>query len=223
MKNSLLLTLSFLLGLAGFAQQSAYLFDNTPTQILTLRNTPEGYTGSPYVEKDFVQGFVVDENGKTQQAFLRYNTIEDVVEVKLNRADEKTVVLPKVKNLSYRLKGYTYVLDDLQGESERMEGYFILYHDGDKVKFYGRPLPELTPASLAKTGYEKDKPAHLDVKTDYFISVNGGKLKSIKLKEKDLEEALPSSKEVKKYFSDNKVKSVEDIQEMLNWYEKQNL
>lgn len=209
-------------GTMGFSQINEYMPGNNEMQILTTSKTPEGYTGSPYVEKDFTQGVIIDEDGKTQPAFLRYNTVEDVVEIKMKHNDKDTFVLPKVKNLTYSLNGYTYILDSFRSsEGEKMEGYFVHYFDGDKVDLYGRPLPEVTEAQKAKTGYGKDKPARLGVKMEYFLAVNNGELQQVRLKEKDFMKALPESKAIDNYLSDNKVKSLEDFKKMLEWYENQ--
>lgn len=222
MKKLLLIPAFLFCGITGFAQISDFMPGNNPMQILTLEKTPMGYTGSPYVENDYTQGVIVDENGKSQPAYLRYNTVEDVVEIKINKGEKETFVLPKIKNLTYKLNGYTYVLDNKQTtDGERLEGYFIQYHDGDKVKFYGRPLPDVTEAQQARTGYGKDKPAHLGVKMEYYISNENGVLQNVKLKEKDLKKALPSSNALDSYLSDNKIRSVEDVKKMLQWYETQ--
>lgn len=211
-----------LCGTAGFSQINEYMPGNNAMQILTTEKTPEGYTGSPYVEKDFTQGVIVDSDGKTQPAFLRYNTIEDVVEIKMNKTDKDVFVLPKVKNLTYTLNNYTYVLDSFRSaDGGRMEGYFIHYYDGENIDLYGRPLPDVTEAQKAKTGYGSDKPAHLRVKMEYFLAVDNKPLQEVKLKKKDFKNALPQSQLVDKYFSNNKVRSIEDYKEMLNWYNNQ--
>ena len=222
MKFYFLFLASVLFSLNTIAQVSDYLPGNAPLQILTTNHTPEGFTGSPYVEKDFVNGVIMDTDGKTHPAFLRNNAVEDVVEVKLSLDEPNTFVLPKLKNISYRMNGYTYVLDSFRTDKgETMEGYFINYYDGKNVKFYARPMPDITPAQKAKTGYEKDKAAHLNVITEYYIGLNGT-LKNVKLRDKDFKNALPASKEVDQYFKENKVKTVQEYTKMLEWYDQQN-
>ena len=222
MRFYLPLLASILLSFNSFSQERDYLPGNSQFQIFTLNNTPEGFTGSPYVEKDFVKGVIMDTDGKTHPAFLRYNAVEEVVEIKLTLSEPDTFVLPKLKNISYRMNGYTYVLDSFRTDKgQTMEGYFIKYYDGKNVKFYARPVPEITPPVKASTGYEKDKAAHLNVKTEYFIGYNGT-LQPVKLKDKDFINALPKSKEVDKYFKDNKVKTVQDYTKMLEWYDQHN-
>lgn len=222
MKNIFTIIIAFAVVQSMNAQQDGYLYGNTPMQVFTTSsNTPDTYTGSPYVEKDFTQGVIIDSDGKTQPAFLRYNAVEDLVEVRLDQAEENTFVLPKVKNITYTLNGYTYVLDSFRtNKGERFEGYFIQYFDGDKVDFYARPLPDVREAQKATTGYGTDKPAHLEVKMEYYIATEDGILKNVKLKSKDFINELGSSKEVKKYFKTNKVKSLEDYVKFLDWYEE---
>ena len=89
-----------------------------------------------------------------------------------------------------------------------------------EVSFLEKPYLTVIDAVKAKTGYEKDKPAQIRLKKDYYIVLKDGTVQNVSLKEKDFEKALSSTQDVKKYLSDHKLKSVEDFAKMIEWYDK---
>lgn len=204
-----------------FSISNAQVSENlslTGMQIYTKTKTPKNFTGSPYAEKDFLRGIIYDKNAdRSQAAFLRYNAVEDVVEIRLNKNDESSV-LPKFTHIFYKMGDYTYFIDNLNTENGFIEAYFARFYDGDKAKFIARPVPEITEAQVAKTGYEKDKPADLSVDMVYYLSIDGGIYKEIRLKEKDLEDFFSSDK-MEDYLDDHKIKNEKDVIELLKYYE----
>lgn len=191
---------------------------NTGMQIYTKQNTPDKFTGSPYAEDDFQRGIIYDKNtDKSQPALLRYNSVEDVVEIRLTK-DDKSSVLPKFTHIFYNMGDYTYFIDNINTDNGYIEAYFARFYDGEKVKFIARPVPRISEAQIAKTSYEKDKPANLDVEFVYYISINGDKYREIRLKEKDLEDFF-SSEKMEEYFDEHKIKTEKDVVELLKYYE----
>lgn len=222
MRNFLLILSLVSISASLHAQKNVGFMPGYSTKVIGASPITAEMTGSPFVESDFEQGLIIDTNGdgKSQPAFLRYNVLEDVVEVKIDKIEETSFVLPKVKNLEYKLDAYTYILNSFRtSNGNTFEGYFMRYFKGDKVNFYARPHPNVFEAQKATTGYGSDKPAHFDIKTDYFLATENGILQPVKLKEKDFKKALPASKEVDKYLSSNKLKSIEEFVEFLAWYD----
>ncbi|GAA4326210.1 hypothetical protein GCM10023115_39360 [Pontixanthobacter gangjinensis] len=218
MKNYFTLLVLFLSFLVSNAQISENV-SMTGMQIYTKDKTPKEYTGSPYAEKDFKRGIIYDMNkDKSQPAFLRYNAVEDVVEIRLKKNDESSV-LPKFTHILYKMGDYTYFIDNLKTDNGYIEAYFARFYDGEKAKFIARPVADITEAQVAKTGYEKDKPADLGVDMVYYISIDGGEFKEVRLKERDLEDFF-SSKKMEDYFDKNKIKTEGDVVKLLEYYEK---
>lgn len=212
-----------LLLLAGFlsqAQQVNQFASQSGMMIFTKEKEPDTYTGSPYVEEDFQQGIIHDDKGRAQKALIRYNALEDVVVVKLNKMDADSYVLPKLTTITYELPNYTYFIDDIDTDDGKKEAYFARYYKGDKVSFIGIPKVDVIPAQKARTGYDKDKPADIDVDMTYYLSLDGGVYKEVRLKEKDFEELLGNSPKMKTYFDKHKVKDEKDVVEMLKFYEQ---
>ena len=209
-----LMLLSFTISQAQISNN----LDNNGMQIYTKSKTPTKYTGSPYAEKDFKRGIIIDKNkNNSQPALLRYNAVEDVVEIRLKEGD-KSSVLPKFTHLTYDMGDYNYFIGNLETSSGNIEAYFAEYYKGDKSQFVGRPVADVTPAKPANTGYEKDKPANLKVEMVYYISLDNGVFKEVRLKNKDIEDLFTSEK-MSKYLDKNKIKDEKDVVEMLKVYE----
>lgn len=195
---------------------------NNRMVIPVYKNTPEGYTGSPFVNEDFQRGIIHAEEGKSQPALLRYNAVEGIMEIKLNQQEKKIHVLPRIEKISYTLGGHSYYIDSKRTEEgELLKGYFISYYESDKVKLLAWPRPDMTDAQVAKTGYEKDKPAHLSVDMEYYLEIGDNRLKEVRLRPRDFRKAFDNNDAMKDYLSDNKVKSLEDAIEALKFYDKQ--
>lgn len=221
MKNLILFLGAIFICNTGFSQN--HLTGNSPIHIMVYDKTPEeGYTGSPYVEENFVKGTIVDSKGTNMEAWLRYNSVEDAVEVKLDRLDNKIYELPRLKNISYELENYKYELDSYRTEDgDLLEGFFMKFYEGEKIKYVAKPVPDLRRAEKAKTGYEQDKKARLSVEIEYYIGLGDGTLKEVKLKESDFEKTLPSSPAVEKYLSEHKLKDPADFQKFVEWFDQQ--
>ncbi|QCY68352.1 hypothetical protein FHG64_02495 [Antarcticibacterium flavum] len=174
-------------------------------------NTPEKFEGSPYVEKEFVKGTILDNKGNSQEALLRYNAIEDIVEIKIHNDGETEVrVLPKIKELSYSVNDYTYVLEEFTThKGEKINGYLIEYYKGDRYGLYGHPVPKATISQL--------ETAHLDVKIEYYIMTEDGILQNVKLKNRDFRKVLPNSSELNNYLSSTQLKTPQDYAALLKW------
>lgn len=195
-------------------------FSNSGMLIYTTKKTPESYTGSPYKEVKFLKGVIRDTNKDiSQEALLRYNALEDVVEIRFQQND-KSSVLPKYKHIIYDMGDYTYYIDNLDTDNGIYESYILNFYESDNVKFVGRPTINLTEAKLAKTPYEKDRPADIKIELEYYISINGGKFKQTRIKEKDLEDIFNSDR-MEDYFDDNKIKDEKDVVKMLKFYDSQ--
>lgn len=219
----ILLTLAIAASSFAFAQQQgAYgaFGSDRGMVIFTKEKTPDNYTGSPFVEDEFVSGVIKDEQGRSQKAFMKYNAVEDVVVVKLKPLDQDSYTLPKLTKITYEFPDYTYYIDNIKTDNGIKESYFARYYKSDKVDFIGIPNVEVTQPQKARNGYEQDKPADIDVEMTYYISLDGGIYKETRLKEKDLEDFFKSDR-MEDYFDDNKIKDEKDVVKMLKFYDSQ--
>jgi hypothetical protein len=220
MKKIFLLLFISTFGLQAQIQGTPFASQSGMT-IFTKEKEPESFTGSPYYEDDFKLGEINDDQGRSLNVLMRYNALEDVVVIKPKENEDEEYVLPKLKTITYDFGDYEYFIDNLKTDNGNIEAYFAKFHKGDRSFFIGQPKVDVTPAQEAKTGYDKDKPADIDVEMVYYLSIDGNVLKETRLKEKDLEDFF-DSKKMKKYFDDHKIKTEKDVVNMLKFFETNN-
>lgn len=206
-------------------------FEDTPGNPLqeyvkTYRHTtiPKEFTGHYYIDKEFSPGTIVVNDGeKTLDVLMRYNALKDQVEIKLKTVKDSVYVLPSLDNITYRSPSYSFKFHNFQTtEGKDVDGYFVHYYDGDDIQFLSKPMAHLQDEVYPRSGYDKYKPAHFSVKQFYYLLDDSGRLKEVDIKEKDFRKELADNREMKKYFSSHKIKTVEDVIEMLKFYEQQN-
>ncbi|MCM8570406.1 hypothetical protein NE848_13515 [Gramella jeungdoensis] len=218
MLNRILFLMLFSSFLGVNAQQANPFMSDGGMVIFTKEKEPDHYTGSPYYEDDFKLGVIHDDKGRSMQVLMRYNAVEDVVVIRPKPDSEEEYVLPKLKSITYELGNYTYFIDNLNTNNGNIEAYFAKFYEGANSTFIGLPKVEVTPPQKARTGYEKDKPADIDVEMVYYLSLNGGQLQEVRLKEKDLKDLFKSDK-MEEYFDKHKIKTEEDVVNMLKYFE----
>jgi len=226
MKN-FLLTVLFFYTYLGFSQ-------NEINNYVTLRDQLKVYNengqkingkldGSPYLTEDFSKGKILQKGKEDVDVFFRYNVLQDIVEIKQKPSQNEIFILPRTENFEFKLPGYSFFFKKIiTNEGEVISGYHIKYYQSEDILFIGEPKSKITAAQSATTSYEKDKPSKIVINMDYYVSLNGNPLTEIRLKERDFKNILPSSKEMKQYFSDHKIKDIEDVKRMFNYYESLN-
>ena len=210
------------LSLNGFCQKSDFVPGDNGMQILTKSsNDINKIEGSPYFEEQFTPGILNDKEGKSQNAYFRYDASKDLVEIKIAPSQKQTFILPRYPRYSYKMRDYTYILDKLSTDKgKQLEGYFMDYYNGSHVRLLGKPDVEITQGREAKTGYQKATPAHINIDQVYYLQLDGGPLHEVRLKEKDFKEYLEKKPGMEKYIDDHKIKDIEDVKKMLEFYDQ---
>lgn len=206
---------------AGVAQVENPLLGNHPMRVPVFSNTPKGYTGTPYIDDAFKEGRIMDDKGREQEVWLRYHAVEGIVEIKLEPSDPEVLVLPKLNSITYMIEGYPFELETFWTEDgEKLEGYFTKYYESENIKLLGWQEPDVIEPQKARSGYEKAKPAHLTVGQQYFLSLDKGRLEEVKLKPRSFRKAFEDSRVMEGYFSEQKVKDLEQALEAVRFYDK---
>lgn len=192
--------------------------------VKTYRHTqiPREFTGHYYIDKEFLPGtLVVNDGEKKLNVLLRYNSLKDQVEIKLAKEKDSVYVLPSLENIVYNRPDYSFKFHNLQTtKGKDVDGYFMHYYDGDNVQFLSKPMAHLRDEKEPRSGFDKYQPAHFSVKQFYYLLDESGRLKEVDLREKDFRKEFSVNKEMKQYFSSHKIKTVEDVVEMLKYYEQ---
>lgn len=177
--------------------------------------------GSPYLYDDFMYGMITMEGKDPLRVLMRYDVNSETFEVKTEKESDDIYVLPLNKDTKYHLGTETYVYRTINFEGKEITGYFQTHFEGDNVSLLEKPSLTFTEAVKAKTGYDKDRPGEIKLNKNLYLVFKDGKVENVRLKEKDFEKAFSSSSTVKKYLSDNKLKTIEDFLKMLKWYDNQ--
>lgn len=185
-----------------------------------LEGNKENIDGSPYLFEEFVPGIIIQEDGNDLNAFFKYNALQDVVEIKINPNHSEIFILPRNEKFVFETKEFSLFIEKLiTNEGEVIAGYKLKYFESDNLLFVGKSSSKITAAKKADTSYEKDTPSKIINNINYYISFNGEPLIPIKIKERYFRDLLGNSAKMQTYFKENKVKDIEDVKDLLRYYE----
>ncbi len=177
-------------------------------------------SGSSYLNEEFQLGRIVIENQMNQSVFLRYNTLKDVVEIKAKIGQDEIFILPRSQKYTYELENHTLALENyITMEGEVLNGYVMKYYDKGNVLFFQKAAAKIKPRVIAETSYDKNMPAKINIQTRYFLGLNGDPVIGVKLKRRVFKRIFKSP-EMKNYLSKHKIKDVNDVVNMLEFYNK---
>ena len=168
------------------------------------------YEGSIYLNDDFVLGNVLDiQNGSSQAAYLRYNLLEDIVEIKLTPNSEKRI-LPKIDNIKYDFGDYGLLLK----EEGNNKSYYLEYFNEENLKFLAKP-------SLAATRKNSDIMGidNILIFQDYkYYILKDNEMKEIHLRTKDLKQLFAGNSIAENYLKSHNVNNIDKIKHFLEFY-----
>ncbi len=185
-------------------------------------NVLNNANGSPYFEEEFTPGILVDTetDSDPQKLYFRYNVVSDQIEIKVSPNQNERYILPKQERYKYRLKDYSYRIGNFKtSEGRTLSGYLIQYYKGNNVSFFCKPQPKIIPGREAKTSFETEQPAKLEIDPVYYLQMNNEPLVEVKLKKKDFKELANESPKMSKYSKDHKIKEIGDVVKMLVYFE----
>ncbi|MBT8319275.1 MAG: hypothetical protein KJP01_04020 [Gramella sp.] len=177
--------------------------------------------GSPYMEDEFVKGSIIIDGQADQPAYLKYNVAKDQIEIKANPIQNEIFVLPRNNTYSFKLDNYTYYYGNITtAKNGYVQGYLMKFYEGDDVRFIAKPVLDIEPAKVAETSYDKSKPATMEVKMEYYISVDGKPFEKIILRERFLRRRLKKTKPLEEYYDEHRINSEAEVVELLKFYDQ---
>jgi hypothetical protein len=210
----------------GFSQNKVFDYISLRDELKVINKNDQfevvtqDIEGSPYLFEEFAPGKIIQEGKKDLNAYFRYNALQDVVEIKIKPNQNEIFILPRSDKFVFKLADYTFFLKNLiTKEGEVLAGYKLKYYESDNLLFIGKSNSRITAAKIAETSYDRAKPPKIINNMNYYISFNGDPLVSVKIKEKDFRNLLGDSPKMKTYFKENKVKEIEDVLKMFEFYE----
>ncbi len=176
--------------------------------------------GTPYLQDEYQYGTVKVEGKEPLKVFLRYDVLNENMEIKLDKNEEETYALPLKEETLYHIGPNAFKYSTLRSSGHTVRGYFIEHYSGDNYRLLEKPSIEVTEAVKARTGYEKDRPAEMKLESEFYIVGKDNEVKNVRLKHRDIKKAFNFG-EAKKYLSDNRIRSKEDLVAFVAYLDKQ--
>ena len=166
------------------------------------------YNGTPYNNPSYLPGNIYENNTLlASDVALRYNAIEDEVEVKesLTTPDEDAKVLAKSLEIFVKINGDIFIFAPYQGGVEN-GGYFQILFEGDNYSLYKKLKKKFIPAKKASTSITKDlPPVFLDRPVYYIVTKKGKYYELPDSNGKKLKVFGNKQNEIKKYVKENRL------------------
>ncbi len=174
----------------------------------------EGAIGSPYEDKVFRQGELVDLRfeKKVVGMFVRYNVYSNEVELvkhpeskNINAMIKADKVYAKIGAKEYHYKEYQDANNDLK------KGYLIKLRCNAKINVYKEVIKTFVHPKVAQTSYHKNEPAKFMDTEKYYMEIDG-KLVHIKMNKRKIVKSFPGKQsELKDYISKEGLKFKEEV------------
>lgn len=211
MKNSFLLIITLIV--SGYYNSIAQIQDGGDHGLMTLTTKNINLNevqGSPYLNLNFEPGTVSIEGKSPLVGFLRYDVLNEVIEIKTNLNSPEIFVLPTTNKATYKFDNKDIVYDQIYKDSKKINGYVIEHFKGKNFRLVEKPTATITEPVRARTGYESDQFARIRIDQEFYIQKKNGNFENVRIKQKDIRNAF-NSPEANKYLSDNKIKTIDDL------------
>jgi len=206
-----------------------YLLDNSIRNTdKKFKNEPsENYKGTPYGFPSYLLGNVyMNDSLIYNNVALRYNVIEDEVEVKksLQSLDENAMALLKSPSISVMISENKYIFIP-KGKGLINGGYVQVLTRGTNISLYKKLEKYYSPAKKAKNTFESDLlPTFKDHIVYYIYFSNGGMIELPKQKNKKFKTFGKSEKKIKAYAKEYKldINDEEDLKRIIIYLDNYN-
>lgn len=189
--------------------------------LVETRTSPvlEKIEGSPYFKNDFQRGEMQIEGKQALQVYLRYDVSNETMEIKTDLNEKQIYKLSPALKARYQIGDDIFVYDQMKYGGENYNGFFKRIYQGKVFTLLEKPVIKIKEAQKAKSGYEEDKPAQISVESEYFIVGEKGKVYNVRIKHRDIKKIFQSN-EAKKYLSNNKIRTLEDLKKFIKYLEQ---
>ena len=176
---------------------------------------PDEFVGSIYYNEEFVPAKMKD-GGNSMDVFVRYNSLENAIEVKLAKNSNSINIMPRNKNILYDVDEYEIFLEEFtDSKGKKVNGYFYDFYSKDSIRFLGKPVIEVIPGVSAISLYTDSKPRKIEVQMRYFLQESSGELHEFNLNKKQIRNLLGQRYEVNEYLKANRIADRDDFLNLL--------
>tara|TARA_B100001057_G_scaffold83588_1_gene79304 strand:+ start:86 stop:805 length:720 start_codon:yes stop_codon:yes gene_type:complete len=173
--------------------------------------------GSPY-KNTFFQIGIIYRNKDSVKTFLRYNGLNDEIEIALFKdANSSTNAVKKSESISCKIINDFFVYKEFIDENKfKNKGYLIKVYGGKKYNLYVRDKKVFKEGEKAKNSLEHDRPARfIDIQT-FFIQYKSSLPKAVKLKYKKISELIAKEDQPKLAKLKNNFRKISSIDKLIS-------
>ena len=173
--------------------------------------------GSPY-KNPFFQIGIIYRNKDSVKTFLRYNGLNDEIEIALSKdANSSTNAVKKSESISCKISNDFFVYKEFIDEKKfKNKGYLIKVYGGKKYNLYIRDKKVFKEGEKAKNSLEHDRlPRFIDIQT-FFIQYKSYLPKAVKLKYKKISELIAKEDQPKLAKLKNNFRKISSLDKLIS-------
>jgi len=176
----------------------------------------EEFQGSKYLNESFEEGTINDAlSDKNFQAFVRYDILNDVFEIKETLTQSSPSFLKQAPATSIVINNNTFKYTSYQNEDASRElGYIQVLGNVNNGKLYAKHVAELRLPQKAKTTLEKDRKGKISQRV-YYMLMTEDSVRPFDVNKKSIFNLFDSSStpSIKSFLKEtkNKVRNIDDV------------
>lgn len=192
---------------------------NDGLMLINTKDRERNLEGSPYYENDnFREGIVRIAERAPLNVWLRYDVMNEVMEIKIEASSSEKYRLPLEDDVIYQIGAKKYRASRIFYEGSTYFGYFTEYYDGLNIKLIGKPKIEISSSSQPSTGYASPSDKIL-IGEDYFVVWENGDTEKIRLRHRDIKRLFDTNR-AQDYLEEHRIRSLEDFTTFIMFYDK---
>lgn len=173
--------------------------------------------GSPY-KNNFFQIGIIYRNNDSIKTFLRYNGLNDEIEIALSKdANSSTNAVKKSESISCKIFNDFFVYKEFIDENKyKNKGYLIKVYSGKKYNLYVRDKKVFKEGEKAKNSLEHDRPPRFVDKQTFFIQYMSYFPKAVGLKYKKISKLIVKEDQPKLAKLKNNFRKISSIDKLIS-------
>ena len=184
----------------------------------------DGIIGSPY-KNNFFQIGIIYRNNDSVKTFLRYNGLNDEIEIALYEdASSSTNAVKKSESISCKIINDFFVYKEFIDENKyKNKGYLIKVYKGKKYNLYVRDKKVFKEGEKAKNSLEHDRPPRFIDKQTFFIQYMTYLPKAVRLKYNKISKLIAKEdqfKLAKLKYNFRKISSIDTLISLISSIDK---
>lgn len=149
--------------------------------------------GSPYVDPEFKMAVIQKGDLNIPGVYARYNAAKDELEMKIEAGapESETYLMNRSAEMSCRIGSEHYVFSDYILDGVKKQGYLVAVVEDGYYRLFKKQTVYYREGKVAQNSLVGDVPNKFVQEEEWLLSVDGGTPETVKLKKKQLLEAMP--------------------------------